>query len=65
MKLLQAFFNQSGIRHTIFIDVERVLANSEDKAKEYYGKVRTVLQASGWLIAEKKSDTVADISQSK
>jgi hypothetical protein len=65
MKLLQAFFNQSGIRHTIFINDERVLADSEDKAKEDYRKVRTALQASGWRIAEKKSDMVADISQFK
>jgi hypothetical protein len=54
MKPLQAFFNQSGIRHTIYIDDGRGVANTLEKARADYTLVRQVLTASGWRIAKKQ-----------
>jgi hypothetical protein len=65
MKPLQAFFNQSGIRHTIYIDDGRVVANTLEKARADYTLVRQVLTASGWRIAKNKSDEMQEGSQVK
>jgi len=65
MKPLQAFFNQSGVRHTIFIDDGRVVAGSLQKAREGYKLVREVLTSAGWHIAEKKSDRLDQGSRVK
>ncbi len=65
MKPLQAFFNQSGIRHTIYIDDGRIVASTLKKARADYSTVRQVLTKAGWHITEKKSDRMEDGSHIK
>jgi hypothetical protein len=65
MKPLQAFFNQSGVRHTIYIDDGRVVASTLQKARADYSLVHQVLKDAGWQLAEKKSDGLEDGSQVK
>jgi hypothetical protein len=65
MKPLQAYFNQAGIRHTIYIDDGRIVANTLEKARADYSLVRQVLTAAGWRIAENKSDKLQEGSQVK
>jgi len=64
-KPLQAFVNKKGIRHSIYIDDGRVVAETKEKAQEDYKQVLSILSAAGWQIAHKKSDNPADVSQQK
>jgi hypothetical protein len=65
MKPVQAFINLKGIRHSIYIDDGRVVAETKEKAQKNFGEVLKILAAAGWQIAKKKSDTLAEVSQRK
>jgi len=65
MKPLQALINKRGIRHSIYIDDGRVVAETKEKTQEDYKQVLSILAAAGWQIAPNKSDKLAEVSQKK
>lgn len=64
-KPLQAYANKRGIRHSIYIDDGRVVAESEEEVKEHYREVLGMLTAAGWQIAQKKSDKLTEVAKEK
>jgi hypothetical protein len=55
-KPVQAYFARQGIRHTIFIDDGRMLAETAEESTQKYQVVRQTLRKAGWQIEESKSD---------
>ena len=65
MKPVSAYIANQGIRHTIYLDDGRVLANSQAQIAQDYATVVGILQRAGWFLAVKKSDTLDSTSQVK
>jgi hypothetical protein len=57
-KPVQAYFSRQRIRHTIFIDDGRMLAETAEESAQKFQVVRQTLQKAGWQIEESKSDAV-------
>jgi len=64
-KPVGAFIHEKGIRHSIYIDDGRILAETEDKAEENRVVVYDVLKRSGFIIEFQKSDKKGEASHSK
>ena len=65
MKPVSAHIATQGIRHTIYLDDGRVIANSEAQTCRDYATVLDILRKAGWHLAMDKSDTFQSISQQK
>ena len=65
MKPISAYFAQSGIKHTIYLDDGRVVAATRLLAQSHLTFVYNTLRAAGWTIALHKSDTIDSVSQIK
>jgi len=64
-KPIQSYLGKQGIRHSIYIDDGRVVAESAEKARRDYTTVTTVLKKAGWQMAAAKSDTPETVAQEK
>ena len=64
-KPINAYFHTQGIRHTIFLDDGRGLAESAAEAEGTRAIIYDVLQKAGWIREEKKSDKKGEASQVK
>jgi hypothetical protein len=64
-KPLNAYFHGMGIRHTIFIDDGRGLAESKEAAEEVQQIIYNTLDKAGWTREIKKSDKLGEASQVK
>ena len=64
-KPLNAYFHLNNIRHTIYIDDGRGLADTKEEAEENRQFIYTALQKSGWTIETHKSDQEGQASQIK
>jgi hypothetical protein len=64
-KPINAFLHNLGIRHTIFIDDGRSLAESETEAEEFHQITYDILDRAGWIREAQKSDRVGEASQVK
>lgn len=64
-KPINAFFHGKGIRHSIYLDDGRIVAESKRKVEEHRVIVYDVLDRSGWILEMQKSDGEEDASQSK
>jgi len=64
-KPLQSHFGQLGIRHSIYIDDGRVVAESKEQAQKDYEMVLQVIQKAGWQVAAAKSDKPEEVAQVK
>ena len=64
-KPINAYLGQRGIRHSIFIDDGRILAQSKEELANHIDVVRQVITDAGWIIEETKSDKKNGGSQEK
>ena len=64
-KPINAYLGQKGIRHTIFIDDGRVLAQSKQELDKHFEIVRQVVMNAGWIMEESKTDGRDGVSQIK
>lgn len=64
-KPVNAFIHKMGIRHSIYLDDGRIVAETMEEAEEQRPLVYDVLDRSGWILEVKKSDGPGDSSQCK
>ena len=64
-KPMNAYVHKKGVRHTIYLDDGRIVAETAAKAEEQRVFVYNALHKSGWIIETDKSDKEGDASQSK
>lgn len=64
-KPVNAYIHEKGIRHSIYLDDGRIVAQTIQKAEEQRIFVYKVLKSSGWILEVEKSDRKEDIAQSK
>lgn len=56
LKPINAYFHKKGIRHTIFIDDGRIVADTKEKLAQDQAVVYETLTKAGWIIEKDKSD---------
>ena len=64
-KPLNAYFHVNGIKHDIFIDDGRFLADNAEQAETKRVLVYDTLKRAGWTLEPQKSDKEGDASQVK
>jgi hypothetical protein len=64
-KPLQSYFGSKSIRHSIYIDDGRVVAETKEQAQADYREVLRVVEKAGWQVARAKSDRPGDAAQVK
>jgi hypothetical protein len=64
-KPVNAFIHENGIRHSIYLDDGRIVAETKRKAEENRILVYDVSKKSGWTLELKKSDGEGEASLSK
>jgi len=64
-KPVNAYLHKIGIRHSIYIDDGRSLAETKEQAIEDFDKIFLTLEKAGWVIEREKSDNKEDIDQVK
>ena len=64
-KPINAYLHNLGIRHTIFIDDGRGLAESKDEAEKIRHIIYEALDKAGWIREPQKSDGAGDAGQVK
>ena len=64
-KPINAYLHFKGIRHTIYIDDGRGLAETEEKAEKYRQFIYLILQKAGWTLENQKSDQQGQASRIK
>ena len=64
-KPVNAYIHEKGIRHSIYLDDGRIVAETKCKAEDQRTFVYKVLKSSGWILEVEKSDKDGDANQSK
>jgi len=64
-KPINAYLHEKGVRHTIYLDDGRIVAETKVKAEEQRVLVYGVLEKAGWFIEIEKSDKKGDADRSK
>ena len=64
-KPICVYITRNGIRHTIFIDDGKVNAADKETLQWAFGFVLDTLRKAGFVISEKKTDTVESMKQQK
>jgi hypothetical protein len=64
-KPINAYIHEKGIRHSIFLDDGRIMAENKHEAEKYRVFVYSVLNKAGWILETRKSDEEGDASQIK
>ena len=64
-KPVNAYIHEKGIRHSIYLDDGRIVAETKCKAEDQRTFVYKVLKSSGWILEVKKYDKDGDANQSK
>ena len=64
-KPINAYLHGNGIRHSIYIDDGRILAETEAEAEDNRKFTYAVLEKAGWIRETKKSDAEGQASQVK
>jgi hypothetical protein len=62
---VNAYIHEKGIRHSIYLDDGRIVAETKCKAEDQRTFVYKVLKSSGWILEVEKSDKDGDANQSK
>ena len=64
-KPVNAYIHEKRIRHSIYLDDGRIVAETKCKAEDQRTFVYKVLKSSGWILEVEKSDKDGDANQSK
>jgi len=64
-KPLNAYIHGKGIRHSIYLDDGRIIAETKCRAEEQRLFVYKILKNSGWILEVEKSDKEGDTNQAK
>ena len=64
-KPFNAYLHKKGVRHTIYIDDGRGLAETKEEAEQSRQFIYAALQKSGWILESQKSDKEGQASQIK
>lgn len=64
-KPINAYIHEKGIRHSVYLDDGRIVADTMSEAEKHRVFVYDVLKRAGWILEARKSDHEEDASQSK